>query len=396
MINKYTLNLKNNTLLYFIFIFGQLMSIRYFLNSSTFNQDIIYYYLYLICSYFIFVFFIHNYSKLKFLLEDNLLYFFLILLLILSLTGYNKIETSNIEGLGSDQDNCYLDFVENFYQSGKLAFKKSYLNNPCSTGYLTFLFYFPVFFGQFFIIIIIFFFLLIFKKILKIICKNKEIENTIFYFFSLNFVVIELLISGSDFIPIAISLPAGIIFFIEAYKKKRILYFILSFLFLSFFFGSRINLIVFYFPITLLFILRYKNKFTFVFFFLIGAFVSLSYTIPIIVLDQEIFFAHLVSKTFYFLKGSLTFWLILFLSGLATFAFFKKKKFIDLNNDIFFYQLVALIIFIPFLYGSLAFLHVNGYNIKTWEGLNYIIIAIPITLIALSNFLSKNRLFSNV
>ena len=363
--------LENKKFFYLIFFFNQLCSFRYFVNSSTFEKNIIYFYLYLIIGFIFYLLFFKK-KIINFLLKDCLFYLILLIYFVILLYMYPFADNMKFNMQGSDQDDCYIDIINNFRNNRDAIYTKSYLGNPCSTGLLAFLFYFPLIIWKNYFIIIPVIFLLIYKFSNQYLFKDSKISNLLAIILLSNLLFVELSVAGSDYISISISYFAGCVFLIEGLKKNNNYLLSISFFFLLFFFGSRSVLLFLLIPLAIVFYKNYKIKKLFIFFTLLFIFVIFSFLIPYyLFLPQSFPPFHLFSKTLWFLNN------IKYLLILALFFIFIFKtqivKFLNIN---FLFYTVGIIA-IPMIIGSFSGFLINLNNLDKWEELNYLIIFVP-------------------
>ena len=222
--------LKNKNIIFLFFFFNQICSIRFFLNSSFFNKDITFFYIYVALTSI--VFYLMLSKKLLVFLTDKFLYFILIIFLIFLSINY-PIKDLKYIMMGSDQDNCYKDIIENIKNNIDIIYSKSYLGNPCSTGLLAFLFYFPVAFWQNYFVVVPIIFLFLFNRCNFLLLKDNKLANLLTLILLTNLVFLELAVSGSDFISISISYVVANVLLID--KKKNSLSLFISYVFSYFF-----------------------------------------------------------------------------------------------------------------------------------------------------------------
>ena len=264
--NNKNLLYENKKIIFIIFFLNQIYSLRYFLNSSFFNKDIIFFYIYLILTFLLFYFFFSR-KIINLFLSDILFYLILFIFFIFLFYNYPTQDGLKFFKLGSDQDNCYTDIIQNIKNKNENIYSLSYLGNPCSTGLLAFLFYFPLLFWNKYFAIVPIIFLLLFQRGNILFLKDKKLANLLNLFLISNLVFLELAVSGSDFIPIAISYFLGNIYLIKGLRTKKKFELLISFLFFLFFFGSRSVLIVLILPLVFIFYHKYKDKIIILFFF---------------------------------------------------------------------------------------------------------------------------------
>jgi hypothetical protein len=362
---------NQNNSIYFIFFFNQICSIRFFLNSSFFNKDIIYFYIYVLFTTFIFYFF-YSRKILNFFLSNKVFYVILSLFLIFMFYNYPIQENLKVNLQGSDQDNCYLDIANNIINSKNFIYSKSYLGNPCSTGLMAFLFYFPVFFFKNYFIFVPIIFLLIFKNCSYLISQSYKLSNLITFILMSNLVFLELSVSGSDFISISISYVIGNIFFIQGIKQNNNLKIFISFIFFLFFFGSRSVLLLSIFPLCFIYYYKFKKIKILIYFFTIFFLATNSFLIPYFLFQPSDFPPfHLVSKAYwYFLNVK---YVLLILAIILLYYRKYLIKLVDTNFEILILSIVLLPLLLPAFSGFIY----NLEKLSKWEELNYIYLFTP-------------------
>lgn len=373
---KYSIFDKREVTVYsFIFLFSQLISIRFILNSSYINFNAyIFFFFYVISSFLIFRFLLQYNLFSKIILNNIVFIFVIVTSLILLLYQYPIQDNLREINLGSDQDDCFLLIYQNFV-SNSLLYSKTYLGNPCSTGVAEFIFYFPIIFSKnFFSIVPIISLVIIFLIFKKIISHKQAI--LIIYIQVSNLLFIELSSAGSDFILIGTCYLAGIHLLHQSFKNNQWSLMIASFVLLFFFYGSR-SVFLFLLPVNFLFfyLIYYRRAVNYFLFML--CLVFLSYFIPwYLMYPIEFPPLHLFTKALYFINFSLT--TTLFLSIFFIFFLFYSlnllKRYENIKTIYYYLNYVALIA--PLLFISFLGL-ITADNIKMWEELNYMIVFLP-------------------
>jgi hypothetical protein len=376
--------LKENSAIFFIFSFSQLCSIRYFLNSSFFNQDINFFYLYVILSCVLFYILVSK-KIINFFLNDK--FFYLVLLIFLSFLFYVYPIQENLKFnmQGSDQDNCYIDILNNIKNNEKNIYSTSYLGNPCSTGLLAFIFYFPLIIWKNYFIVIPVICLLLFKFSSQYLLRESRISNLLSLILLSNLVFLELSVSGSDFILISISYLVGNLLLIDGLKNKNNLKLIASFVFFLFFFGSRSILLILTIPLALVFYYQFTNKKVLIFFLSLFACVFLSFAIPYYLILPNVFPPfHLFSKAIWYLDN-----VKYILLPILLVSIFLKNIIIEVINKNFLLSILSIFIIPLFLSGISGFLY-NINDLSKWEELNYLYICTPTLFTFLYAIFKKN------
>ena len=136
---KNILNIKLFLLIFFIF--QQIISIRIFFSSKYIVFDpLISWIFYVFLSSLIFWYFLNTKNLLN--IFTNKIFFSLIVFKL-----YPIADNMKYLNMGIDQDDCFLVFIDNFKQK-QFLYSLTYLGNPCSTGLLEFIIYFPVIFWK--------------------------------------------------------------------------------------------------------------------------------------------------------------------------------------------------------------------------------------------------------
>ena len=287
--------------------------------------------------------------------------------------------------MGSDQDNCYIDIIENLKNNSDIIYSKSYLGNPCSTGLLALLFYFPVALWKNYFAIIPIIFLLLFNKCNFIILKDNKLANLLTLILFTNLVFLELAVSGSDFISISISYVIANVFLIEGIKKQKSLSLAISYIVFLFFFGRRSILLVLILPLAFVYYYKFRERRILIFFSSLLIFIFGSFVIPYFLMLPNYFPPfHLFSKAYWYIDN-IKYLIIIFL---IISAIFKKFLFSLINKN--FFLIILSIVLIPFLLSSFSGFVYNLYDLSKWEELNYIFLFTPALFIfVLANF-NKN------
>ena len=374
---------------YFIFLISQLMGIRFFLNSSyiSFNPYTAFI-AYVFISFILFYFLIKS-GVVIFFLEKYFLISIAIISLCLLYYQYPIQDNLKIVNLGSDQDDCFLIIIDNIINKNKI-YSKTYLGNPCSTGMAEFIFYFPVIFYKnfFFIVPIISLLMILF------VFKNEFGDKSsllIFYIQISNLVFIELSSAGSDFMLIGASYLLGIYLLKVAIDKNKNSYFIISFILLFFFYGSR-SILLLLFPLNFLFFYLYIQKKIIRYFIILFIVSIFSYLIPWAFTYPDYFPPfHLFSKGLFFLSSVKFLLIVIILLFLFFFMNFLKKINLKFFDKKYYYYLNFPILIIPLLFIGLSRLFVID-EIKNWESLNYFMIFLPSLYFII---LSTNNIFNH-
>ena len=376
--------LKENSVIFIIFIFNQLCSIRYFLNSSFFNQDIYFFYLYVATSCILFYILISK-KIINFFLNDK--FFYLVLLIFLGFLFYIYPIQENLKFTlqGSDQDNCYIDILNNIKNNEKNIYSTSYLGNPCSTGLLAFIFYFPLIIWKNYFVVIPVICLLLFKFSSQYFLKKPKISNLLSLILLSNLVFLELSVSGSDFIMISISYLVGTLFLINGIKNKNNPQLLLSFVFFLFFFGSRSILLILIIPLFIVFYNKFRNINVLLFFLFLFVCTLASFVIPYFLILPNFFPPlHLFGKAIWYLDNvKYIFLLILFV------MIFFRNKIIKIINKNFLFCILSIIALPVFLSGMSGFLY-NIEDLSKWEELNYLYIFTPSLFVLLYAIFRKD------
>lgn len=387
--SKFLKNLINNYnfLICFTFLFSQLLTVRFFFTSKYIYYDrffswIIYT---LLSSSFLFI--IIKNKKILFIFTHRYTFRLLIFILFfLLLILYPIADSQKFIGMGIDQDDCIINFIENLKQK-KFPYSLTYLGNPCSTGVIELLFYFPILFWKNYFSIIPIFSLIIFYNMVKVL--TNHINATLFTFFQLtNLLFLEMSSAGSDFILIAVCYPLGLFLAYEGFNKSKDNLLIFALIFLSFFYGSRI-ILFFLLPLNLfLFYAKFGSRVLKLFLF-IFLFVFFSYFIPWVINPEMFTPFHLLKKGFYLISFIKYYVLIFLLIVFIIFNIFDLKKifFIYIKNNVILLNLFCYIF--PIFFISFSDLIETNLPSK-WEGLNYFLLIIP------SIYLSINLYFSSL
>ncbi len=368
---KNILNIKLFLLIFFIF--QQIISIRIFFSSKYIVFDpLISWIFYVFLSSLIFWYFLNTKNLLN--IFTNKIFFSLIVfsLLIIFFKLYPIADNMKYLNMGIDQDDCFLVFIDNFKQK-QFLYSLTYLGNPCSTGLLEFIIYFPVIFWKNYFSLIPIISISIFYFIL-----SKELSSKIAVLFCLtqfcNLIYLEMGIAGSDFIMIGVAYIASLRLASLGFRNKNFLYLISSFVLFCFFYGSRsIFLLILPFNIYL-FWLSFGNK-IFKLFIPVIILTALSYLIPFFVNSEMYTPFHLFGKLYSLMfpfKYILAFGFVLILLIEIKYKILMKNL-IQKNNNLFFHVLILTIPLLLAIFSSL--LQTNDF--AGWEELNYSLIFLP-------------------
>lgn len=372
--------------IYFLFFLNQISSVRYFLNSSTFDKNINFFYAYLFLSCVIF-YFIMQKKIIDFFLHDYFFYTLLLIFCIFLLKFYPIQENLKLMMQGSDQDNCYVDILKNFLNREKFIYSTSYLGNPCSTGLLSFLFYFPLFFWEGYFAIVPIIFIILFKQSNLNLLNDNKSSNLLSLILLSNLVFLELSVSGSDFISISISYVAANIFLIDGFKKDNNIKVLFAFFLFLFFFGSRSIFLILIFPLAFVYFIKFEKKKVLFFFLPLTILTFTSFFLPYYLIMPDFFPPfHLIGKTFWYLNNIKYFLIFLFFL-----SFFFKNLILKIIVSNFLLS-ILLILMIPLSLGGISGFVYNINDLSKWEELNYIFIFTPSLLIfvtAIRNFKLK-------
>ena len=376
--------LKNKNIIFLFFFFNQICSIRFFLNSSFFNKDITFFYIYVALTSIVFYLMLSK-KIISFFLTDKFLYFILIIFLIFLSINYPIQDDLKYIMMGSDQDNCYKDIIENIKNNIDIIYSKSYLGNPCSTGLLAFLFYFPVALWQNYFVVVPIIFLFLFNRCNFLLLKDNKLANLLTLILLTNLVFLELAVSGSDFISISISYVVANVLFIEGIKKKNSLSLLISYVFFLFFFGSRSILLILILPLAFVYYSKFRDGRILIFFSSLLILTLGSFIIPYFLMLPNYFPPfHLISKAYWYIDN-VKYLIIIFL---IVSVIFKKFFLIFINKN--FFLIILSIVLVPFLLSSLSGFIYNLNDLSKWEELNYIFLFTPTLFICLlANFDKK-------
>jgi hypothetical protein len=381
-------NLKNKYifLICTIFFLSQLLTVRFFFTSKYIIYDRFFIWLfYVFFSTLIFFIILKKKEILKIITSKYVFYFFLLIFLVFLLILYPIADAQKINKMGIDQDDCIINFIENLKQN-KFPYNLTYLGNPCSTGIMELLFYFPVLLWKNYFSIIPAISLIIFYYLVKIF--TNHINAVLFTLFQLgNLLFLEMSSAGSDFILIAISYPFGLFLAYKGFQDSKKYLLFISLFFLCFFYGSRV-ILFFLLPVNLfLFYIKFGSK-VFKLFLAIFLLVFLSYFIPWLINPKMFTPFHILEKgihLLYFVKFYLlTFFVILFL--ISRKINFPKIIFIHKKNN--FFALNIFFYVIPIFFVCFADL-IENKMLSKWEGLNYFLLIIPSIYLLINLYLSK-------
>ena len=385
------MNLTRNYYFYLFFFLTQACSIRFFYNFGITKEfPLFYYFSYFLISGTIFIFLLKTNLFIQIIKSKKILFATII---IFSLFIFYKYPHS----VGTERDDCYLIILDNL-ANFQYPYSKTKLGDPCSTGLSTLIFYFPsYFFKNFFSLtstIYIILFYIFFKKIF-----NKEVVNFLVYLQIFNLLYLEEAIAGSDFFLISISYLGGILLLDEYFKKENIRYFYLSFIFLFFFYGSRL-IFLYLIPFNyLIFRSFYKSKKLEIFYIFQFFLTLLLILIPLIINPDEYHPAHLIQKSYGFIAFESSKWIIFLIISLLLifYILYKKLNLIKLDlfksallSQSFVYMLPLTLIIILTLSSRL----IND-SIKNWEGLSYLILIYPCIVFLISNLFKSLDIFKN-
>lgn len=293
--------------------------------------------------------------------------------------------------LGVDQDDCFLVFIENF-KNNRFLYSKTYLGNPCSTGLLEFLFYFPVIFWNNFFSMVPVLALAIFYFLL-----SNEVSSKTAVFFTLiqlcNIIFIEMGVAGSDFLLIGVAYIASLRLAHMGFKHNNKAYLVISFLFFIFFYGSRsVFLLLIPFNFYLMW-LKFNNR-VFLLFIPVTLISLLSYAIPFFINSEMFTPFHLFGKVYllfdqikYFF--SIFLFLVFFILVKYKFViknFFLKKDSLLLTQVVLISAPLSLVVFAS-LFSTSSF--------GSWEELNYTLLFMPSIFYLLAKNCEKKLFFTS-
>jgi len=312
-------------------------------------------------------------------------YFFLSIFFVFLLILYPIADAQKINKMGIDQDDCIINFIENLKQN-KFPYNLTYLGNPCSTGIMELLFYFPVLLWKNYFSIIPPIALIIFYYLAKIF--TNHINAVLFTLFQLgNLLFLEMSSAGSDFMLIAISYPFGLFLAHKGFHDSNKYLLFISLFFFCFFYGSR-AILFFLLPLNLLlFYIKFGSK-VFKLFLSIFLLVFLSYFIPLFINPEMYIPFHILEKGWhllYFVKYYLLIFFI-FLFFIISKINFSKNIFIYKKNNII--TLNILFFVFPIFFACFADL-IESKMLSKWEGLNYFLLIIPSIYLLINLYLSK-------
>ncbi len=287
--------------------------------------------------------------------------------------------------MGIDQDDCIINFIVNLKEK-KFPYNLTYLGNPCSTGIMELLFYFPVVLWKSYFSIVPVISLFLFYYLVKL--YTDHINSVLFTFFQLgNLLFLEMSSAGSDFLLIAISYPFGLLMAYKGFQDSKKYLLFISLLFLCFFYGSR-TVLLFLLPLNcFLFYVKFGSK-VIKLFLLIFLIVFLSYFLPWFINPQMFTPFHILEKGAHllnFVKYYILVFSVILLFIIRKIKFGKhfsnrlKNNIISLN--IFFYVF-------PIFFVCFADL-VENKVLSKWEGLNYFLLIMPSIYLLINMYFSK-------
>jgi len=385
--NNFFYNLKSKYIFIVCttFFLSQLLTVRFFFTSKYITYD-----RFSIWLFYVFfstlIFFIIQKKKILNLITNKYTFFFLLFIFfIFLLILYPIADAQKINKMGIDQDDCIINFIENL-KHNKFPYQLTYLGNPCSTGIIELLFYFPVIFWKNYFSIIPAISLLVFYYLVKVF--TNHINAVLFTFFQLgNLLFLEMSSAGSDFILISVSYPCGLFLAYKGFKESKKYLLIFSLLFLCFFYGSR-SILFFLLPLNLfLFYIKFGSK-VFKLFMSIFLLVFLSYFIPWFINPQLFTPFHILQKGWhllYFVK----FYILIFFIILFFFVRkinFQKKIFIHIKKNIIFLNIFFYVF--PIFFVCFADL-IENKMVTKWEGLNYFLLIVPSIYFLINLYLNK-------
>ena len=386
--DKFFYNLKNKYifLICFIFFLSQLLTVRFFFTSKYIIFDRFFIWLLYVFSSTLIIFLILKKKViLNIITNKYVFYFFLLIFFVFLLILYPIADAQKINKMGIDQDDCIINFIENLKQN-KFPYNLTYRGNPCSTGIMELLFYFPVSLWKNYFSIIPPISLMIFYYLVKIF--TNHINAVLFTLFQLgNLLFLEMSSAGSDFMLIAISYPFGLFLAYKGFHDSNKYLLFISLFFFCFFYGSR-AILFFLLPLNLLlFYIKFGSK-VFKLFLLIFLLVFLSYFIPWFINPEMYTPFHILEKGWhllYFVKYYLLIFFI-FLFFIISKINFQKNIFIHKKNNII--ALNILFFVFPIFFACFADL-IESKMLSKWEGLNYFLLIIPSIYLLINLYLSK-------
>ncbi len=390
------MKISTNIYYYILFILTQLMSVRFFFNFNlTKNYPLISFTLYLILS-FIFFWVIVHYKLIDKITENK--YLFYLILITFTIYIFYKYPLS----VGTERDDCYKILLNNL-SNFNYPYSKTSLGDPCSTGLSALIFYFPVlFYENFFSFVTSIYFLLFylfFKKYFKI-----SILIFLIYLQIFNLLYLEEAIAGSDFFLISISYVIGILYLNHYFQENKKSHFLIAFLMLYFFYGSRIAFI-FLIPINyFLFLNIYNSKKVNKFFIFQFIFSLLTILIPFLLNPSEYHPLHLLTKGYGTIGLSyIIFIILIFLVTFLTIIFlFLKSDFYknyilkiikrdSINLHLMIYTTPLILVIIKTFINR-----INTNLLSNWEGLSYLILIFPSLIFILSSYLKNYDIYKKI
>ena len=390
------MKITNNYYYYLLFILTQLMSVRFFFNFHLTNEyPLIIFYIYFFVSFLIF-WVLFNYKIIKKITKSlNLFY---LIIFIFTLYIFYKYPLS----IGTERDDCYKILLSNLSYFN-FPYSKTELGDPCSTGLSTLIFYFPVLIYENYFSLTASLYFLIFYFFLKNYLK-KSVLIFLIYIQLFNLLYLEEAIAGSDFFFISISYLIGIISLNNYFQNNKISQFIIAFVMLYFFYGSRI-VFIFLIPINyIFFIINYEIKKVNKFFIFQSFFSLITILIPMLINYNGYHPLHIITKGYGIIGINMIIFIILISLMFILFnilLFYKFEtyklrllKILKKNNIILqlvFFSLPLLIVVVT------TFIHrLNTNMLKNWEGLSYFILIYPSLIFIFSYFFNKEMIFKKI
>jgi len=384
---------KKKIFFFILFFLTQIMSLRFFYNFSlTKHSPEIYFYLYIFLSILIYAV-LSRFNLIEKITSRTDLFYLIITLFTIYV--YYKYPLS----VGTERDDCYKIILNNL-SNFNFPYSKTNLGDPCSTGLSGLIIYFPShFYDNYFSFMTTFSFLLFYFFLKKYFDKSTVIF--LIYIQIFNLLYLEEAIAGSDFFLISISYLIGIIYLNNYFKDKKKFDFIVAFIMLYFFYGSRIPFILLIPFNFIIFLIVYKNITVIKFF--IYQFIASFFTIilPFIINSSTYHPLHIFNKGYSLLGLNFTFFLFLSLILnllLIIYFYFKNNKFkstvfyilnkYNVSINLLIFCLPILVIFI-----ATFFLRLGGETkFKNWEGLSYFILIYPSFIFIYSLFLKDKKI----
>jgi hypothetical protein len=304
-------------------------------------------------------------------------------LLLLVLVAYPRADALREVGRGSDQDDCVRTLVHNVFNL-RNPFGFGYFGDPCSTGPSEFFLFWPVQVSTgFFILAPVLWTAAGYWVLRQVTNRAVAVLLTLSLFSSWLF--LEMSSEGSDMVAIAWLFTAGTVACGQGLRKERPGLLLVGAFSYVMFAGSRVPLLIVATGSLLVLLMAAGTRAVPVAASVLFATTAL-YVGSYAVAPDAFTPGHLVGKSLRIIRelggGLQIIGAVVGLTLVAALALLASRRELRAVARRHYYPLNAMVMAVPMAAAALWDLSRRGYELGTWEGLNYLFLAVPALLVA--------------